>query len=90
MGYAIQKSVNFRLSEVTFDGFWVPVRLVAEILLHVEIHLTSIRPDIWGGGISFLISFLHCMKSSKLENMSNRNVICVAGNIPTSIPICNA
>ena len=51
MGYAIQKSVNFRLSEVTFDGFWVPVRLVAEILLHVEIHLTSIRPDIWGGDI---------------------------------------
>ena len=41
-----KNGVNFRLSVVTFDGFWVPVRLVAEMLLHVEIHLSSIRPDI--------------------------------------------
>ena len=40
------KCFNYSLSEVTFSGFWGPRRLVAEMLLHVEIHLAYVRPEI--------------------------------------------
>ena len=41
------KCFNFVLSEVACGGFWGLKSLVAEMLLHVEINLPEMKPDMY-------------------------------------------
>ena len=61
LGYVHRKCFKFRPCEVACDGLWGPRRLVADMLLGVEINCLK---TMVGGTqvIGGYTPFLHCMK----------------------------